>query len=149
MSDPFKRLLLVSVLVIGTIRADELSFSAAKAWQRGFERRGDEIVLETTDDKEGAGAGWTLTFNQTVPAPVRISAESCGETLADGILAPAGTSVFSFKPIYGGSLTFGYQLTDGTVEVFVDGVSALTLTASADWTTSAKIPRSIRLRIAL
>ena len=85
MTELFKRLLLVSVLVIGTIRADELSFSAAKAWQRGFERRGDEIVLETTDDKEGAGARWTLTFNQTVPAPVRISAESCGETLADDL----------------------------------------------------------------
>ena len=63
-----------------------------------------------------------------------------GETLTDGILAPAGASVFSFKPGYDGSLTFGYQLTDGTVEVFVDGVSALTLTASADWTTSAEIP---------
>lgn len=61
-------------------------------------------------------------------------------TLADGILAPTGASVFSFKPGYGGSLTFGYQLTDGTVEVFADGVLALTLTESADWTTSAEIP---------
>jgi len=64
---------------------------------------------------------------------------TAGETAADGISAPSGASKFTFKPIYGGTLLFDYRLTGGTLEVYVDGALAATLSAAADWTLSPEI----------
>ena len=64
-----------------------------------------------------------------------------GATLADGILAPAGTSVFSFKPVYGGTLTFEYLLGAGagTLSVYADGALVASLPAAGSWTQSPEI----------
>ena len=64
-----------------------------------------------------------------------------GEAEADGILAPAGTSVFSFKPMYGGTLTFDYILGagPGTLTVYVDNALVATLSATDVWTESPMI----------
>lgn len=64
-----------------------------------------------------------------------------GATLADGFLAPAGSSVFAFQPTYGGTLTFEYLLSAGagTLSVYADDVLVATLPAAGNWTQSPTI----------
>ena len=58
--------------------------SAARPYQVGFRREGDELVVEDVGAGRRAGAGWTVMLRQERAMPIRFSAEAKVDELKSG-----------------------------------------------------------------
>lgn len=78
--------LFAAVVMCSVFGDDRLTVDSARAFEQGFMRDGDEIVIDNgTDGSRRAGASWVLRLNQKEAIPFRVSAEAmCERGLGGG-----------------------------------------------------------------